>query len=128
MAKKISKRKTRVDRILDFLRTYSDFVENYGGCVKSVDLLCGCNRQLAIVGSILVQDIIKAYNQYSGGKLDDLYRGVCKDQDKRKVYQKTLLTDWKRAINTFYSCGLSIPGLAEKEAIAALITTYKLVK
>lgn len=128
MGTNISKRKTRVDRILDFLRTYSAFIENYGGCVKSVDLLCGCNRQFTIVGSILMQDIIKAYNQYSGGQLNDLYRSVCKNHDKRMVYQKTLLTDWKRAINTFYSCGLSIPGLTEKEAIEALKTTYKLVK
>ena len=128
MSTNLSKRQRRVDRILDFLRTYSAFTDNYGGCVKSVDLLCGCNRQLTVAGSILMQDIIKAYNKYNGSQLDELYRSICKNHDKRKVYQKTLMTDWKRAVNTFYSCGLSIPGLTEEEALAALKSIYTLVK
>lgn len=90
--------------------------------------MCGCNRQFTVAGPILMQDIIKAYNEYSGGQMDALYRSICKNHDKRRVYQKTLLTDWKRAIKIFYSCGLSIPGLTEAEAIAALNNINMIVK
>lgn len=131
MSKVVTKRQIRVNKILDFLRTYNGFVDNYGGSTKSIDLMCGCNRNLdaeTLDGSILMQDIIKAYNHYVGGHLDDIYRSVCKNPDKRGVYQKVLLTDWKRAIRTFYSYGLYIPGLTENGAINALEKMWKIVK
>lgn len=128
MSKKISKRQQRVDKIIGFLRTYEDFAANYGKCAKSIDLFCHIDKQIPESGTVLMQDIIRAYKKYNGGEVDGLYSKVCKDVAKRDVYLGYLFDDWKRAIDAYYSCQLSIPGLTKDEALAALRAFIKLVK
>lgn len=128
MSTKISKRQQRVDKIIGFLRTYADFTANYGGCAKSIDLFCYIDKQIPEEGLVLMKDIIRAYNQYNGGALDNMYSKVCKDASKRNAYLGYLFSDWKRAIDAYYSCELSVPGLTKEEALAAVKAFIKLVK
>lgn len=125
-------RDKRVERIIDSLRTYGDFVDNYGGCVKSIDQFCNYKRSIdekQANGSQVLLDIIRAYNKYTlGTDLDDIYRGMCKNNQKRRVYHDYLFTDWSRAISKVYSYGWNIAGLSESEAKEVIKAMCRIVK